>query len=63
MKQKANKAARFIASMCIKLLSVDSIRTWFVVNVLREVEIDDVIKLLKENNGKMNKCPKCGHEF
>ena len=58
-----DKAKKMMAKWCIKLLTVDSIRTWFVVNVLREIDLDDVIAMLRESKPEKIKCPKCGHEF
>jgi hypothetical protein len=58
-----DKVKRVIARWCIKLLTIDSIRTWFVVNVLREIDIDDIIKVLRTNEPAVIKCPKCGCEI
>lgn len=52
-----------VAKWCIKLLNVDSVRTWFVVNVLREINLDDVISTLRKCKPEVITCPKCGHKF
>jgi len=52
-----------VASWCIKLLTIDSVRTWFVVNVLREINLDDVIDTLRKCKPEEIECPKCGHKF
>lgn len=58
-----DKIKHIAAKWCIKLLTVDSIRTWFIVNVLREIDIDDIIKVLRTNESTVIKCPKCGCEI
>lgn len=58
-----NKITGLIAEWCIKLLTIDRVRTWFVVNVLREVDVDDIIVLLKDNKSENKKCPNCGHDI
>lgn len=55
--------AKIIAKVCIKLLTIDGIRTWFVVNVLRNVNIDDIISILRNRQPDQITCPKCGHKF
>ena len=57
------KITEVIATGCIKLLTIDSVRTWFVVNVLRNVDVDDVIEMLKSQKPEQITCPKCGHAF
>lgn len=57
------KITEVIATGCIKLLTIDSVRTWFVVNVLRNVDVDDVIEMLKSQKPEVIECPKCGHKF
>ena len=54
---------KIAAKLCIKLLTNDRTRTWFITNVLREVDLDDVITMLREAKPEKVTCPKCGHEF
>ncbi len=58
-----DKLTKTIAKWCIKLLTIDKVRTWFVVNVLREVDVDDIIAILKNQKPEVIECPKCGHRF
>ena len=58
-----NKIANYVAGWCIKLLSNDNLRTWFIVNVLRKISVDDVIKILEESKPESITCPKCGCKF
>lgn len=58
-----DKVKKTIAKWCIKILTIDSVRTWFVVNVLREVNVDDILNIMKNSKPEKIKCPKCGHEF
>lgn len=58
-----DKIKHVVARWCIKLLTIDSIRTWFVVNVLREIDLDDVISALRKCKPEVVACPKCGHKF
>lgn len=58
-----NNIKKIVAKWCIKLLTIDSVRTWFIVNVLREIDLDDVIKTLRACKPEEIECPKCGHRF
>lgn len=50
-----NKILVFIASVCIKLLSIDSVRVFFITNVLYKLDLDDIIDAMKKKEDAKRK--------
>lgn len=42
-----DKILVWLASLCIQLLKIDSVRTFFVTQVLRKVNLDDIVVAMK----------------
>jgi len=50
-----NKLLLIIATVCIKLLTIDSVRVFFITQVLYKLDFDDIIREMKKKEDSERK--------